>query len=88
MAATVRMHPEDQAMFAGIVRELNGTRTAAQEIVIDNERPLETRGGFILEGSDYDVDQTLDTLFQDLRHDLAAEIAADLFQNDAGSSTS
>jgi len=75
----VRVHPEDRAAMSGVIERLNGSRAAEGRLVLDDEAPLPRRGGFVFVSSDYDVDQTLDTILSDIEHEMLPEIAGALF---------
>ena len=75
----IRVSPEENAIFGKILSKLNEGRGDAR-ITLDESAPLPERGGFIFVGADFEVDQTVDTLFKEIEHDLLPVIAADLFQ--------
>lgn len=75
----VRVHPQDEKLFAQLVADLNKGRTSQAELKLDTANPLEDRGGFMFVGGSYEVDQTLATLLGDIERELAPQIAAQLF---------
>lgn len=75
----LRVHPDDEPVFARLVEELNKGRGAEMKVRLDKERPLEQRGGFVFVGESYEIDQTLGTLLSDIERELAPKIAAELF---------
>jgi len=75
----VRVHPQDEKLFAQLLADLNKGRTPAAELKLDAANPLENRGGFMFVGDAYEVDQTLATLLGDIERELAPQIAAQLF---------
>jgi len=50
-----------------------------QKITLDRNDWLPKRGGFIFVSADFEVDQTLDTMLQDIEHDMLPAIASELF---------
>lgn len=75
----VRVHPQDEKLFAQLLADLNKGRNPAAELKLDAANPLENRGGFMFVGGSYEVDQTLATLLGDIERELAPQIAAQLF---------
>jgi len=75
----VRVHPQDENLFAQLLADLNKGRTPPTELKLDSANPLEDRGGFMFVGGSYEVDQTLATLLGDIERELAPQIAAQLF---------
>ncbi len=75
----IRVSPEEKAIFGRVLSKLNEGRGDAK-ITLDESAPLPERGGFIFVGTDFEVDQTVDTLLKEIEHDLLPAIAADLFQ--------
>ncbi len=78
-AAKVRVHPDDERTFFALLAEVNKTRPSEAALELDAAHPLPTRGGFVLVSAGYEVDQTLDTLMDDVERAIAPEIAARLF---------
>ena len=75
----IRVFPEEKGIFGKVLSKLNEGRGDAR-ITLDESAPLPERGGFIFVGTDFEVDQTVDTLLKEIEHDLLPAIAADLFQ--------
>jgi len=75
----LRVHPEDKATFQALLSTFNQGRAEALQVRIDDAEPLAERGGFIFVSEAFQVDQTLGTLLSDIEHELAPQIAADLF---------
>jgi vacuolar-type H+-ATPase subunit E/Vma4 len=75
----VRVHPQDEKLFAQLLSDINKGRAPAAELKLDAANPLESRGGFMFVGSEYEVDQTVATLLGDIERELAPQIAAQLF---------
>lgn len=75
----VRVHPDDAAVFAGLVQEVNAGRSASVQLALDKDNPLPKRGGFVFVGEGFEVDQTLDKVLEGVRHELAPSIASSLF---------
>lgn len=76
----VRIHPDDREVFQALLTAVNASRDAASKITIDESEPLPDRGGFIFIAEAYEVDRLLDTILRELEHDLAPELAAELFK--------
>lgn len=74
----IRVHPEEKDLFEKILSELNEGRGEAK-IAVDQTAPLPERGGFIFVSATFEVDQTLDTMLQDIEHDMLPDIASELF---------
>jgi vacuolar-type H+-ATPase subunit E/Vma4 len=75
----LRIHPKDKAAFETILNAFNGSRSGERKVAIDESQPLPEPGGFILVSDTFEVDQTAGTLLSDMEHELAPQIAADLF---------
>lgn len=75
----LRVHPDDRAMFSGILAELNARREERSRIELDETSPLSMRGGFLFVASDYEVDLTLGAIFADIERELLPELAALMF---------
>jgi len=73
----LRVHAEDRDIFQKILSRLNERRGGAT-ITLDTGF-LPERGGFIFTSADFEVDQTLETMLQEIEHDLLPAIAAELF---------
>lgn len=78
-AGLVRMHPQDEKLFAQLLADLNKQRGPAVQLKLDAAKPLDARGGFMFVGGSYEVDQTMATLLSDIERELAPQIAAKLF---------
>jgi len=74
----IRVHPDEKDLFEKILSELNEGRGDAK-ITLDRNDWLPKRGGFIFVSADFEVDQTLDTMLQDIEHDMLPAIASELF---------
>ena len=74
----IQVHPDEKDLFEKILSELNKSRGDAK-IAIDPAAPLRERGGFIFVSASFEVDQTLDTMLQDIEHDMLPAIASELF---------
>jgi vacuolar-type H+-ATPase subunit E/Vma4 len=77
-AGEIRVHPDDTAVFEKILLELNAGRLA--KLALSKGAPLTKRGGFIFVSSDFEVDQTLDTILREVEYDTLPVIAERLFQ--------
>lgn len=75
----LRVHEDERGLFSGVLSTINKTRIQENEIVLDDKTFLSERGGFIFLGSNYEVDQTLDTLLKDIEQEMLPMIAKDLF---------
>jgi vacuolar-type H+-ATPase subunit E/Vma4 len=69
----IRVHPDEKDLFEKILSEVNA------KITVDQTAPLPERGGFIFVSASFEVDQTLDTMLQDIEHDMLPAIASELF---------
>jgi len=74
----VRVHPDEMDLFEKILSELNKSR-GGSKIILDRTAPLPERGGFIFVSANFEVDQTLNTMLQDIEHDTLPAIASELF---------
>lgn len=77
----IRIHPEDRTVFGKVLARFNGGRDAANQVTVDESRPLHDRGGFVYVSGTFEVDQTVGTLLADMEHELAPRIAAEIFQD-------
>ena len=74
----IRVHPDEKGLFEKVLHGLNKGRGDAK-ITVDQTAPLPERGGFIFVSASFEVDQTLDTMLQDIEHDMLPAIASELF---------
>lgn len=74
----LRIHPKDKAAFEKVLSGFNGKR-GGTTVTIDESRSLPEQGGFIFVSDTFEVDQTVATLLSDMEHELAPQIAAELF---------
>ncbi|NUM55851.1 MAG: hypothetical protein HUU46_19595 [Candidatus Hydrogenedentes bacterium] len=75
----VRVHPDDAGAFESMLASFNAARAADARVTLDASAPLPNRGGFVFVAGAYDVDQTLDSLLANLRHEMEPQLAAELF---------
>ncbi len=75
----IRVHPREKAVFESILLSWNASRPKESRVTIDEDNPLQERGGFIFVGTAYEVDQTLDAILNDMEYALAPEIGAEMF---------
>ncbi len=75
----VRVHPDDRIAMSSVLAAFNTGRAENARVVLDESVALPERGGFLFLAPSYEVDQTLDTLVQELQHELAPQLAADIF---------
>ncbi|MCC6793528.1 MAG: hypothetical protein IT366_00300 [Candidatus Hydrogenedentes bacterium] len=75
----VRVHAEDRIAMSSILVSLNAGRAENARVALDEDGTLPTRGGFLFIAPAYEVDQTLDTLVQELQHELAPQLASEIF---------
>jgi vacuolar-type H+-ATPase subunit E/Vma4 len=75
----LRAHSSEQAIFSSLLSALNAGRAPDAQVRLDKGTSLPEPGGFILISEQYQVDQTLATLLQELERDMAPEIAKALF---------
>ena len=78
-AGSLRIHPGDLPVFEAALAKVNHERP--EPLTLDMEHPLDLPGGFVFVAADYEVDCTLDSLLQALRHDCAPRAAAKLFSS-------
>lgn len=76
---TLRVHPEEADLFGRVLAEFNAGRAADARVTLDAANPLPVRGGFRFVSPRYEVDQTLDTLFEEFEREMAPDIAARMF---------
>ncbi len=85
----IRVHADVQPRFKPLIDELNAARAGANQLAIDESQFLPEPGGFIFVSDNYEVDQSVPTLLQDLEYELAPLLARDLLEqagrNGAGS---
>jgi hypothetical protein len=85
----IRLHADELPRFKPLIQELNAARAGANQLAIDESNCLPERGGFIFVSEDYEVDQSVRTLLQDLEYELAPHLARELLEqagrNGAGS---
>ncbi|MCX8110594.1 MAG: V-type ATP synthase subunit E family protein [Syntrophorhabdaceae bacterium] len=77
----VRIHRDDMDIFREIVSVINQNRVGGNIIVIDEINTLPEKGGFVFVADNYEVDQTLNILFKDIRKDILPQMAKELFAN-------
>jgi vacuolar-type H+-ATPase subunit E/Vma4 len=75
----LRVHPEDAALFLGLIDELNRHREPVNQLQIDSDRFLVERGGFVFIGAEFEIDQTLMTIMDEIERELLPAIAKELF---------
>ena len=81
----------EEAKLAAITHRNAGdaARAGANQLAIDESQFLPEPGGFIFVSDNYEVDQSVPTLLQDLEYELAPLLARDLLEqagrNGAGS---
>jgi vacuolar-type H+-ATPase subunit E/Vma4 len=74
----IRVHPEERDLFEKVLARVKEARGDAR-ITLDPSDGLPERGGFIFVSADFEVDQTLGTMLNEIEHDLLPAIAAGLF---------
>ena len=79
----LRIHPEDKDLFETLLEDFNSDRSENSQITLLNDQPLPDRGGFIYVADRFQVDQSLETLLNDIQYELAPEISAALFSEEA-----
>lgn len=75
----IRVHREEWGVFAPVLEKVNRGRSPETKLALDEASPLTERGGFIFVAADFEVDQTLGTVLDAIRHEMVPEIAAELF---------
>lgn len=75
----VRVHPDDRIAMSSVLTSFNMGRTENERVVLDEGGTLPARGGFLFIAATYEVDQTLETLVQELQHELAPKLAQEIF---------
>ncbi len=75
----LRVHPSEKSTFETLASAFNEGRAESLRVTVDDAQPLTERGGFIFVSEVFEVDQTLGTLLIDIEHELAPQIAAELF---------
>jgi len=74
----IRVHPKEKDLFEKVLSQVKEVREDAK-ITLDRSDWLPKPGGFIFVSTDFEVDRTLDTMLNEIEHDLLPAIAADLF---------
>lgn len=74
----VRIHHDDKKIFTDILREINRGRDESIRLELDETHFLRDRGGFIFASSDFEVDATLATIFEDLERSILPEFSREL----------
>lgn len=75
----LRVHSGEKTRFARLLEQFNAGRPAELQVAADESRSLPEPGGFIFVSGTFEVDQTLRTLLGELEHEMAPQIAAELF---------
>jgi vacuolar-type H+-ATPase subunit E/Vma4 len=75
----LHIHHDERDVFLKILPEINEGRSSETKIVLDESYPLNERGGFVFIGAEYEVDQTLETMFKDIEKEMLPVIAKELF---------
>lgn len=75
----VRVHPDDRIAMLSVLSMFNAGRGEHARVVLDESGTLPARGGFLFIAPSYEVDQTLDSLVQELQHELAPRLASEIF---------
>lgn len=79
IGGAVRVHAEDRIAMSSVLAAFNTGRAENAHVVLDTNGTLPVRGGFLFIAPSYEVDQTLDTLVQELQHELAPKLASEIF---------
>ncbi|MBM4271848.1 MAG: hypothetical protein FJ139_06830 [Deltaproteobacteria bacterium] len=77
-AGEIRVHSDETGIFHMVLSELNEGRDA--KITLSRGAPLPERGGFVFVSTNFEVDQTLDTILKEIEYDMLPVIAESLFQ--------
>jgi vacuolar-type H+-ATPase subunit E/Vma4 len=75
----LRVHREDSPLFQSLVDELNIQRDSGSQLSVDREYSLPERGGFIFISAEFEIDQTLKTIMDEIERELLPVIARELF---------
>ena len=75
----LRVHGEDVAVFIAVADEVNKHRDPDNRLRIDVEQHLPERGGFVFVSTDFEIDQSLRTILNEIEHELLPAIAKELF---------
>ena len=75
----LRVHHDDSPLFQALVDELNIQRDSGGQLSVDREYSLPERGGFIFIGAEFEIDQTLKTIMDEIERELLPVIARELF---------
>ena len=75
----LRVHGEDVAVFIAVADEVNKHRDPDNRLRIDAEQHLPERGGFVFVSTDFEIDQSLRTILNEIEHELLPAIAKELF---------
>ncbi len=75
----LRVHPAERDLFERLIADFNQDRPEALRVSMDGEHALPERGGFIFVSDVFQVDQTLETLLENIEYELAPLVSAELF---------
>jgi vacuolar-type H+-ATPase subunit E/Vma4 len=75
----LRVHGDERKLFEAILVNVNKHRGPREKIIVDDEKLLHKRGGFIFVAEDYEIDQSLGTMLKDIEQEMLPLVAAALF---------
>jgi len=77
----IRIHPDEKNVMESMLALFNAQRPGDARVSLDPAAPLPKPGGFVFVAETFEVDQTLETIVDALKHELAPQLAAELFEN-------
>lgn len=80
-AGMIQVHKDEKELFSELVERLNKERDQSIRLTLDETCFLSDRGGFVFVTKDYEVNQTLDILLNDIKKEILPIIAKELFKN-------
>ncbi|HOJ43393.1 MAG TPA: V-type ATP synthase subunit E family protein [Syntrophorhabdaceae bacterium] len=80
-SGVILVHKEERDLFAKLIDRLNKDRDETARLVLDDKNSLPRKGGFIFIAKDYEINQTLDLLLEDMKKEMLPVIAKELFKD-------
>lgn len=81
---SVRVHADEREVFRALLDAFNEGRADNNKITLLEDDPLQEKGGFVYVSERFQVDQSLETLLNDIQYAAAPEISAALFSDMTG----
>ncbi|MCX7966497.1 MAG: V-type proton ATPase subunit E [Syntrophorhabdaceae bacterium] len=80
-AGIIQVHRDEKVIFERIIERLNKERDENNKLTLDDKNFLTDKGGFIFIAEDYEVNQTLELLLNDIKKEMLPVIAKELFKD-------